>query len=137
MFKRNIVSLRIYFPLVFLSLALNCLGDDCYVSITRLCDDNPPRGQCQEPCFMQGQSCGVAALLSEDLYDFVSPQEIGQGNSGYEEGPRVHCGDWLFCRCRLQGLFELKCKPTLFFISDYTVGTLTPVGDECINVVLM
>lgn len=48
----------------------------------------------------------------------------------------MHCGDWFECRCRLQGLNVFKCKPTLFFVSAYTVGTLTPVGDECINVII-
>jgi hypothetical protein len=86
---------------------------------------------------MAGQSCGIAALLSDDLYDFVTTQEIGQGNSGYEEGPRVRCGDWFLCRCRLQGDNAFKCKPTLFFVSDFTVGTLTPVGEDCINVVII
>jgi hypothetical protein len=93
MYKRNVVSLKILFLIVFSSLALNCSGDDCYVAISRLCDDSPPLGQCQEPCFFAGVNCGLAVLLSEDSYNYVSSQAIGEGNSGYEEGIRVSCGD--------------------------------------------
>lgn len=137
MYKKNVVILKILFLIVFSRLALNCSGDDCYVAITKVCDDNPPDGQCQEDCFFGGDNCGLAALLSNiDTYEFVTPHEVGQGKGGYEEGQRVHCGDWFECRCRLQGLNVFKCKRTLNFVAGYSVGTLTPVGDECINVIV-